>query len=389
MNLGQAILDLFDDPTAVWKRVFDSLDPGARRTFLTLASLPEPADLSELESVVLGQKGAFPLDSLDLALKALDDTFITIAPFHGWSRNRASSWTTRWAKSERAVSFRNPGLLDFAQSMIEESPARLAALEPLARFEQVVEIVDLACSRLSAAPVFPKTKEFVLGWGDHYLSLAAALFVDAPACSLSGLQDAARLFALLRVMHLLRESADPSMALAQSVVRTAWDELLEQDPRLEVAELMSASGIAKVVRESLGRSGVADYAELVAEQPATFDSIEILEALRQTEPLDVHESRIRQEFEDFIRKSLKALDDRHDHDDIRAELRQLEELNDWVSDELWVEAMGGYEDRAAATAEPSSDEYREQSKKPLQEATPEKNSDAYLAGLFGLLLRQP
>lgn len=383
MNLGEQILGLFDDPSAIWSRIFETqLDELTQRTFLTLATLPEPVELEELEAIVRSQILSSVVPSLDATLKGLDDTFITIASHSGWSKDQR-----KYEKADRAVGFRNPGLLDFAQALIEAQPGRLAALEPLARFEQLQEVLDLAFANLSGQPAFPRTRKYVCEKGEHYLGLTLTLFFVEP-CVLGGLRDESRFRALIRATQRLRTWAADGFTDASNAMGLAWEVLMLEPPHLAAAEFLASPGVVDLLEEVLGDNPVETYAALAASLDPSFEKMQILEELRRVQDLTLDEASVRDDFEAFLRQRLEALDEDDDHDSLRGELSKLEDLGYWMSDGLWGDAMVAFEARVEATSE-GGDDYQEDSRSTGTDkgaSGAEPAADDYLGELFGGLV---
>lgn len=381
MTLGQAILELFDDPSVVWQAVFDnSLDALAQRTLLALATLPEPVDLDELDVVVRAQAETPPLVSLDPTLKALDDTFVSIGPHTAWVPAER-----RYEQADRAVSFRNPGLLDFAQDLIESVPSRLQALEPLARFEQVHEVLDLATSMSGGTPEYPRTRAYVSDRGEQYARAAVRLFPTEP-CLLGGSRRTARLAALTRVAQRLRPFAGDVLPDLLSTVADAWHAGTAEPVDLVFADYLAGHGVADLLREALGEDPIAAIARVAAAAEPSLDAVQILERLRVIQDLGLDEDLVRGQFDDYLRQRMNDLDDEGDHDTLRAELRQLEDLDYWAGDDVWAQAVEAFETRIAETS-PPEDDYEEKLKDGgSPDAAPsDTEGDEYLGALFATL----
>lgn len=390
MTIGEQILALFDDPSSLWLHVFETqLDELTQRTFLALATLPEPVDLDELESIVLAQAATPVLVSLGPTLKALDDTFINIDVYRHWIRETKTS-----EQSDRAVSFRNPGLLDFAQALIEQQPLRLEAIEPFTRFEQVQEVVDLAMTVEASKPKFPKTRRYVDSNASHYLRAAVALY-GADPCLLSGERGVSRLRTLVRIVLRLRGASDDTAFLeVRDLVSVLWSDLLDEPSDMEVADLLGLVGASDLLHEVLAKDPVAEYAQRVAGDDRPFESLAILEKLRVQQELALDEDDVRGDFEAYLKQRIDHLNEDDDHDSLQSELSQLEDLSYWISDDMYVDAQVAYEGRIAETAEEGGDDYRESERSIPSDGEQSReidpNSDEYLGAMFsGLLTENP
>lgn len=380
MTLGPQILELFNDPTSVWLRVFDThLDDLAKRTFLTLATLPSPADLEDLESVVRAQAAtAAGIVSLDPTIKALDDTFISI--------NRHADWTNhRYERAERAVSYRNPGLLDFAQAQLERTPVYLEVFEPLGRFEQVQELVDLAFAAQSGGkPSFPRLRKFVTEHGARYLESAVRLYSAAPT-TIGGLVGLDRDRALIGIATRFPKAAGSAYHGARAHMADRWTVLMQGPVALDVAQFLTSRGVADFLRQAVGTDPVAAYAALAEGEP-NLTSMEVLEELRRAQELAVDEANVRDEFGEYMRQRLEDLGGEDDRDSLRDEFARFEELSYWLDDETFAEAMGAYEERLGELPA-EEDQYEEDEDRSggRGQSAPTQVEHTYFTGLFGAL----
>jgi hypothetical protein len=377
MTLAEAIVDLFDDPTQVWMRVFDALEPLAQRTFLTLVTLRTPCDLEELQAVVRGQSGVTSFDSFELALRSLDDTFITIAPPPPWTHLDQGRNAT-----DLAVDYRNPGLLDFAQALVEGTPARLAGLRPFTRFEQVDEIVDLASATLGGTHTFPRTREWVTAETAALLAEACGLYPDPP-CKILGSDGLRRWADLVGITQRLKPWAAGGIAIAQPLIASGWAAALASPLNSVTRYLLRVAGNREVLRECVGIDPVDEYAHVVEGLPWSIARLEILEDLRGLQALPVDEAVLKADFHEYLRQRMSELDQEDDHESLRQEWSSLEELSYWVEDdELWGSVAYAFEERMGETAEPSQDYDEDRITAPRAEAALDVQGDDYIGALF-------
>lgn len=140
MTLSEHLLSALNNPQSMWQHALRQLTPDSRRIFLTLPSLPNLTEVSDVQAAfsaqAVDQSGSF----LD-ALNALEGSFVTITGDGGHSRY---------------LDFRNPSIGDFAQSHLESNLDWLdVVLSKPIFYEQISVIVNLSRSRSGVERTFP------------------------------------------------------------------------------------------------------------------------------------------------------------------------------------------------------------------------------------------
>src|SRR6185437_14662334 len=137
MALADELLAVLNDPTHMWSHALQELPRGTQRLFLTLALMPTPAPIDNLQLAYISQ-GFERTDTFLDSLRSLEDSFVVIST----PSSRGS------AVAERVVSFRNPSLEEFGYVYLNEYSDWLSVLvDGLVLYDQFVKVFDLATSR--------------------------------------------------------------------------------------------------------------------------------------------------------------------------------------------------------------------------------------------------
>src|SRR6201999_64380 len=102
VSLADDLMAVLDDPTHMWSHALKGSSRDSQRLFLTLALLPQPAAVDDVQVAYSAQR-VIAAESFMDSLRALEDSFVGIS---------AGSQGVRW------IRFRNPSLEDFSHQYL-------------------------------------------------------------------------------------------------------------------------------------------------------------------------------------------------------------------------------------------------------------------------------
>lgn len=345
MTLADELLEVLNDPVHMWLHALRDLPYATQRLFLTLALLPTPVSLLDLQLAYMAQEFERTEALLD-SLRSLEDSFIVIG---GPPARKATP------QRQREIRFRNPSLEEFGYSYLNTYPDWLSAvLSRPTYFEQIAKAFDLASSRndggrRAGSYRYPEISAWVAANAAQLLSSSISLIaanVERPIHGRKGQIE--RLGLVLEFIHAYKPSMEPGDS---GVLR-----LFIQDA-LDPSSQRSAEDVAQLVENDRARRLLDELADVNSANKLRTNLLDKDEwkysiLLRLDQRLGLHQTSMASWGERYISYAEQLVDDLTDCDDadtLEAVIRELEDMAAYLDVDLSTEInilQAGYDDIA-------------------------------------------
>jgi len=368
VNLGQEILVVLNDPTRMWEHAIAALSPDARQLFITKTLLPERVSLEDLNEAAK-VPSRLGLESLTASLQALEDSFLSVlVPADG--------------SSDRYISFRNPSLEDFAYAYIDRNTEHLSTTVAEAiYFEQISTVVRLSNALSRDGGGLRHTG--VVAWVTRHRALVLERLV-----ALLSSQVPSQIFSWERgggereqfVLDCSLRWGTPLSSANRALMKERLQSLNSRLDRVWVdwsIELLSPIRRRELVDSIIGRSTLDDLRDnLICRQYSAGDGwhfTRLAEIDRISERTSA-ETKVDWGADaiDYCRNLAWLLRESEDGDEIADAIREIEELSQFLDEDLEQERFDLESRRESLPSEPDDEEYE-------QRSSPEAAEDSWEA----------